>query len=50
MREQKGELQNKEFSYNDEDVRCKFSVGYTEFRVRHSKLYGHINRLILDFR
>jgi hypothetical protein len=48
MREQKAELQNKEFSYNDEDVRCKFSVVYTEFRLRHPKLYGNIDRSTLN--
>jgi hypothetical protein len=32
----------------DEDVRCKFSVVYPEFRVRHPKLYGNIDRLILN--
>jgi hypothetical protein len=48
MWEQKAELQNEEFSYNDEDVRCKFSVVYTEFRVSHGKLYGHIYRSTLN--
>jgi hypothetical protein len=48
MRDQKGELQNVKFSYNDEDVRCKFSVVYTEFRVSHSKLYGNIDRSTLN--
>jgi hypothetical protein len=50
MREQKRQLLNNEFSYNDEDVRCKFSVVYTDFRVRHPKLNGYIDRSILNYR
>jgi hypothetical protein len=42
IQEQKRDLLNNQFSYNDEDVRCKFSVVYTDFRVRHPELYGHI--------
>jgi hypothetical protein len=49
MREQKAELLNNEFSYNDEDVRCKFSVVHAEFRVRHPKLYGNIDRSMLNY-
>jgi hypothetical protein len=41
---QKNELQNKDFSFNDEDVRCKFSVVYTNFLITHPGLYGHINK------
>jgi hypothetical protein len=48
IREQKRDLLNNKFSYNDEDVRCKFSVVYTNFRVRHPKLYGNIDRSILN--
>jgi hypothetical protein len=48
MREQKRDLLNNEFSYNDEDVRCIFSVVYTDFRIRHPKLYGNIDRSTLN--
>jgi hypothetical protein len=43
---QKEDLQNEEFSFNDEDVRCKFSVVHTDFRINHPKLYANVNRLI----
>jgi hypothetical protein len=49
IREQKIELQKVNFSFNDEDVRCKFSVEYTNFRIIHPELYGHIDRSTLDF-
>jgi hypothetical protein len=37
-------LQNEEFCFNDEDVRFKFSVVYTNFRISNSELYGNIDR------
>jgi hypothetical protein len=49
LREQKIELQYVNFSFNDEDVGCKFSVVYTNFRIMHAKLYGHIDRSTLNF-
>jgi CRISPR/Cas system CSM-associated protein Csm4 (group 5 of RAMP superfamily) len=33
IRDEKNELPNVDFSFNDENVRCKFSVVYTEFRI-----------------
>jgi hypothetical protein len=48
MREQKRDLLNNQFSYDDEDVRCKFSVVYSDFRVRYPKLYGNIDRSTLN--
>jgi hypothetical protein len=44
----KHNLLNNEFSYDDENVRCKFSVVHTDFRVRHPKLYGNIDRSTLN--
>jgi hypothetical protein len=44
IRSQKKDLQNEEFSFNDEDVRCKFSVVYIDFRINHPKLYENIER------
>jgi hypothetical protein len=44
MRTQKQDLQNEEFNFNDKDVRFKFSVVYTDFRVNHPKLYENIDR------
>jgi hypothetical protein len=47
--DQKIDLQNVNFSFSDEDMRCKFSVVYTNFRITHPELYGHIDRSKLDF-
>jgi hypothetical protein len=41
---QKQDLQNEELSFNYEDVRCKFSVVYTDFRISNPVLYGNIGR------
>jgi hypothetical protein len=49
IRDEKIDLQNVNFSFNDEDVRCKFSVVYTNIRITHPELYGHIDRSSLDF-
>jgi hypothetical protein len=50
IREQKIDLQSENFSFNDEDVRCKFSVVYTNFRIAHPELYGHLDRSSLDWK
>jgi hypothetical protein len=44
IRDQKIDLQGVNFSFNDENARCKFSVVYTNFRITHSELYGHLDR------
>jgi uncharacterized protein YijF (DUF1287 family) len=49
IREQKIDLQSEKFSFNDEDMRFKFSVMHTNFRIKHPKLYGNIDRSTLDF-
>jgi hypothetical protein len=46
--EQKIELQNKNFSFDDEDVRCKFSVVYTNFIIAYSEVYWNIYRSTLN--
>jgi hypothetical protein len=46
---QKINLQHMKFTFNDEDVRCKFSVVYTSFRIAHPNLYGHLDRSSLNY-
>jgi hypothetical protein len=41
---QKIDLQDVKFTFNDEDVRSKFSVVYTSFRIAHPDLCGHLDR------
>jgi hypothetical protein len=50
IQDYKTDLQNVDLSFNDEDVRSRFSVVYSEFRVSHPKLYGHIDRSKLNHR
>jgi hypothetical protein len=46
---QKIDLQGEDFTFNDEDVRRKFSVVYTSFRIAHPNMYGHLDRLLLNY-
>jgi hypothetical protein len=39
IRDQKQDLKNEQFNFNDEDVKGKFSVVYTDFRATHPKFY-----------
>jgi hypothetical protein len=48
IRDQNIQLQDKKFSFNNEDVRCKFSVVYTNFRITHPELYGYIDKSSLN--
>jgi hypothetical protein len=39
---------DKRFSFNDEDVRCKFSEVYTDFRITYAELFGYIHKSSLN--